>query len=203
MAAHHKVTLAVTTTTALAAAIFYYRRKRRVEGPWLLRSCTVLASTLADGAGIAPADDTYKVVDVLLSEDGTIAAVGEPGSVQSPSLLTPTIDGRDKLLLPGFVNAHTHSTEHLSRGLIPPVPLDLWVLRLLSTVGEPAAAVRAREGMMLAGRGLRARSAGERGLRASARAAQPALISAAVSVGSERGERAGFVGAVAGSAGAM
>lgn len=121
---------------ALAAALFYYHRKRRVEGPWLLRSCTVLASTLEDGAGIAPADDCYREVDVLLGADGRIAAVGEPGTIASPSLLTPTVDGQNKLLLPGFVNSHTHSTEHLSRGLVPPTPLDLWVMRMLSSLGE-------------------------------------------------------------------
>ena len=83
-----------------------------------------------------PEDDYYAEVDVLLGGDGTILAVGKPGSVPKPSLFTATIDCSNKLLLPGFVNAHTHSTEHLSRGLIPPLPLDLWVMRLLSTVGE-------------------------------------------------------------------
>ena len=95
----------------------------------------MLKSTLTSEA-IAPADDTYMEVDVLLGTDGTIAAVGPAGRLTTQSRLTPTIDCRRKLLLPGFVNAHTHSTEHLSRGLILPLPLDLWVLRLLSTVGE-------------------------------------------------------------------
>ncbi len=37
------------------------------------------------------------------------------------------IDGRDKLLLPGFVNAHTHSSQVWQRGLIPQLPLELWL----------------------------------------------------------------------------
>jgi len=40
------------------------------------------------------------------------------------------VDGKNKLLLPGFVNAHTHSSEMWQRGLIPPVPLELWIAEL-------------------------------------------------------------------------
>lgn len=36
----------------------------------------------------------------------------------------------NKLLLPGFVNAHTHSSEMWQRGIIPPVPLELWIAEL-------------------------------------------------------------------------
>lgn len=40
------------------------------------------------------------------------------------------IDGRNKLLLPGMVNAHTHSSEMWQRGIIPPFPLELWIAEL-------------------------------------------------------------------------
>ncbi len=40
------------------------------------------------------------------------------------------IDGTNKLLLPGFVNAHTHSSEMWQRGIIPPLPLELWIAEL-------------------------------------------------------------------------
>lgn len=127
---------AAIASAAALYALYVRSQRRRVKGPWLLHSCTVLASTIDEGAGMKPEDDYYAEVDVLLGGDGTILAVGKPGSVPKPSLFTATIDCSNKLLLPGFVNAHTHSTEHLSRGLIPPLPLDLWVMRLLSTVGE-------------------------------------------------------------------
>jgi cytosine/adenosine deaminase-related metal-dependent hydrolase len=42
----------------------------------------------------------------------------------------PVIDGQNKLLLPGFVNAHTHSSELWQRGIIPPYPLELWLAEL-------------------------------------------------------------------------
>ena len=63
---------------------------------------------------LIPTIDGYETVDVQIV-DGRIAAIGadlEPvGTV---------VNGRNKLLLPGFVNAHTHSSEMWQRGLIPP-----------------------------------------------------------------------------------
>ena len=120
----------------------WYRSRRRVDGPWLLRGCTVLASTLGDAA-LPAADDTYEEVDVRLGADGLIEAVAPAGQLR-PRLGEACVDARRKLLLPGFVNAHTHSTEMLSRGLIPPLPLDLWVLRLLSTIGDAVGRIAAR-----------------------------------------------------------
>ncbi|MEO0491490.1 MAG: amidohydrolase family protein, partial [Cyanobacteria bacterium J06659_2] len=43
---------------------------------------------------------------------------------------TIKIDATDTLLLPGFVNAHTHSSELWCRGYIPPLPLELWLAEL-------------------------------------------------------------------------
>jgi 5-methylthioadenosine/S-adenosylhomocysteine deaminase len=40
------------------------------------------------------------------------------------------IDGTDKLLLPGFVNGHTHSSEFWCRGEIELTPLELWLAQL-------------------------------------------------------------------------
>jgi len=66
----------------------------------------------------------YTTVDVHIEAD-RIAAI-------APTLpgLGEVIDGRNKLLLPGFINAHTHSPELWHRGAIPPLPLELWLSRL-------------------------------------------------------------------------
>lgn len=73
---------------------------------------------------LIPTEQGYETVDVQIEAD-RIAAIGahlEPvGTV---------VDGRDRLLLPGFVNAHTHSSEMWQRGLIPPTPLELWLAEL-------------------------------------------------------------------------
>ncbi|XPM55264.2 MAG: amidohydrolase family protein [Leptolyngbya sp. IPPAS B-1204] len=69
-------------------------------------------------------DATYQFVDVQISQD-RISAI-------SPAYSQPTenrivVNGQDKLLLPGFVNAHTHSSQIWQRGLIPQLPLELWL----------------------------------------------------------------------------
>lgn len=60
--------------------------------------------------------------DVLIKDD-TIAEVGPPGLV-APEEAT-TINARDRLLIPGLVNAHTHSHANIPRGLG-----DRWTLEL-------------------------------------------------------------------------
>jgi cytosine/adenosine deaminase-related metal-dependent hydrolase len=69
-------------------------------------------------------DQGYATVDVQIV-DNHIQAI-------APNLdvVGTVIDGQNKLLLPGFVNAHTHSSEMWQRGIIPPVPLELWIAEL-------------------------------------------------------------------------
>ncbi|KAB8331319.1 amidohydrolase [Scytonema tolypothrichoides VB-61278] len=72
---------------------------------------------------IATVDD-YATVDVQVV-DGAIAAIAPTLDV-----IGTTINGENKLLLPGFFNAHTHSPEMWQRGIIPPFPLELWLAQL-------------------------------------------------------------------------
>lgn len=69
-------------------------------------------------------DQGYSTLDVQIV-NGRIAAIAPELEVVGTA-----IDGRNKLLLPGFVNAHTHSSEMWQRGIIPPVPLELWIAEL-------------------------------------------------------------------------
>ncbi|WP_250121577.1 amidohydrolase [Chroococcidiopsis sp. CCMEE 29] len=73
---------------------------------------------------LIPIDRSYETVDVQI-EDEKITAIEPQLQVSGTA-----IDGKNKLLLPGFVNAHTHSSEMWQRGLIPPVPLELWIAEL-------------------------------------------------------------------------
>lgn len=43
------------------------------------------------------------------------------------------IDGRDRLLIPGLINAHTHSPENLLKGRVEAVPLELWLADLFGS----------------------------------------------------------------------
>jgi 5-methylthioadenosine/S-adenosylhomocysteine deaminase len=70
---------------------------------------------------LIPTDSGYETVCVCLEND-RITAIAPDLPPQGT-----LIDGRNKLLLPGFVNAHTHSSEMWQRGMIPPLPLELWL----------------------------------------------------------------------------
>ncbi|MBD2598119.1 amidohydrolase [Nostoc spongiaeforme FACHB-130] len=69
-------------------------------------------------------DDGYSTTDVQVV-DGKIAAIAPHLDVVGTA-----VNGEHKLLLPGFVNAHTHSSEKWQRGIIPPLPLELWLAHL-------------------------------------------------------------------------
>ncbi|MBM0741966.1 amidohydrolase [Phormidium sp. CLA17] len=73
---------------------------------------------------LIPVGQEYQAVSVHIVE-GRIAAIAP-----TLDILGTAIDGRNKLLLPGFVNAHTHSSEMWQRGMIPPYPLELWLAEL-------------------------------------------------------------------------
>ena len=84
-------------------------------------SCTIQSVLI-------PVEGGYETVDVRVEGD-RLAAVAPDLPVVGTA-----IEGRNKLLLPGFVNAHTHSSEMWQRGLIPPVPLELWIAELYDFV---------------------------------------------------------------------
>jgi 5-methylthioadenosine/S-adenosylhomocysteine deaminase len=69
-------------------------------------------------------NDAYTTTDVQVVE-GKISAI-------APNLdvVGTAVNGENKLLLPGFVNAHTHSSEMWQRGIMSVLPLELWLAEL-------------------------------------------------------------------------
>ena len=72
--------------------------------------------------------------DRLILEDGAVAvkgdaisAIGFRSDVEKKYIADQTIDARGKLVLPGFVNGHTHVPMTLFRGLHDDVTLDEWL----------------------------------------------------------------------------
>ena len=76
--------------------------------------------------------------DILLEGD-TIRAVGPPGLAAPAD--AEVIDARDRLLLPGLVNAHTHAHGALGKGLAG----DRWSLELLLNANPTITAERTLE----------------------------------------------------------
>jgi 5-methylthioadenosine/S-adenosylhomocysteine deaminase len=70
-------------------------------------------------------------VDVLLMGDRihTVA----PANTLPVAPHQRVINGTDNLLLPGFVNGHTHSSQVWQRGLIPQLPLELWLAHVFDS----------------------------------------------------------------------
>jgi 5-methylthioadenosine/S-adenosylhomocysteine deaminase len=78
-------------------------------------------------------DEGYQEVSILVN-DGVIQAIQPVAASQvEPTPDLPIVDGQHKLLLPGFVNGHTHSSQMWQRGLIEPLPLELWLANLIDS----------------------------------------------------------------------
>lgn len=83
----------------------------------LIRGARVITMDERSGADPVPCD--------VLIEGDRVAAVEpelEPGAADA------VIDGRDRLVMPGLVNAHLHSWEALFKGRYDNLPLELWML---------------------------------------------------------------------------
>lgn len=83
----------------------------------LIRSAKILA--IDESHGTEPFDG-----DILI-DGATIKAIG-PNLAAAPH--AQVIDGRGKLVMPGLVNSHTHSSETFFRGRYQGMPLEIWLL---------------------------------------------------------------------------
>ncbi|BAZ41361.1 amidohydrolase [Calothrix sp. NIES-4101] len=61
--------------------------------------------------------------------DGEIRAISKEFDQEDVSVST-LINAENQLLLPGFINAHTHSSEMWQRGIMSMFPLELWLAEL-------------------------------------------------------------------------
>jgi len=81
--------------------------------------------------------DVHKpqTADILI-ENGNIVAVGPNLDAGGATV----VDARNKLVIPGLINAHYHSHDTLCRGLFEELPLEFWLLYTL-----PLGANRSKE----------------------------------------------------------
>jgi 5-methylthioadenosine/S-adenosylhomocysteine deaminase len=76
----------------------------------------ILATTLGTGTR-----------DIYIGGDGLIEYVGTGGKARYGRDATVTLDGRNRLVLPGLVNTHTHAAMTLLRGFADDMPLQEWL----------------------------------------------------------------------------
>ena len=67
-----------------------------------------------------------RVADILI-KDGNIVAVGQNLDAAGAEI----VDARNRLIVPGLINAHYHSHDTLCRGLFEELPLEFWLLYTL------------------------------------------------------------------------
>ncbi|MBX9458056.1 MAG: amidohydrolase [Rhizobium sp.] len=83
----------------------------------LIRGATIVAMDAVHGAKPFAGD--------MLIEGANIKAIG-PSLSSAPD--AHVIEGRGRLVMPGLVNAHTHSSETFLRGRYERMPLEVWLL---------------------------------------------------------------------------
>ncbi len=83
----------------------------------LIRNATVLT--------MAPSDGVETRLSDILIEDSRITAIGPDLTTGAATTL---IDGSGKLVMPGLINAHTHSSETFLKGRYEKMPLETWLL---------------------------------------------------------------------------
>lgn len=93
--------------------------------PLLITDASVI--TMDPVSGAVPITASIRIVDDV------ITAIG-PGLSPEPG--DQVVDGRDRLVTPGFVNAHTHSWEYLYKGRYDNLPLELWMLLSYPILGN-------------------------------------------------------------------
>ena len=76
---------------------------------------------LIDGGVVVTMDPERRIIrdGAILIEGDRILAVGKSKQVKEQFPWTRSIDARDKVILPGFVDTHLHLSEHIVRSLIP------------------------------------------------------------------------------------
>jgi 5-methylthioadenosine/S-adenosylhomocysteine deaminase len=80
-------------------------------------------SLLVKGGHVFDIGRPLELADILIV-DGHIAQIGQDLSAPGAQVF----DARGKIVMPGLVNAHTHSNQALEKGLCDRYPLDAWMV---------------------------------------------------------------------------
>jgi 5-methylthioadenosine/S-adenosylhomocysteine deaminase len=95
----------------------------------LIRGCALLAED--EPGGLLYNQD-------ILIRGKYIVAVGPSGSLTELQTgpVERVIDGGQRIVIPGLINAHTHSLENLLKASSPSLPLELWLVPLFAAALE-------------------------------------------------------------------
>ncbi len=94
------------------------------------------ADTILHNACILTMDPTYQIFfpGAIAIKNDEILMVGEEKTILSTYTADFVLDCKQKVVMPGFVNAHTHVPMTLLRGLADDLRLDVWLLGYMMPV---------------------------------------------------------------------
>ena len=93
--------------------------------PLFIQNAQVI--TMDAVTGSTPVTRSIRIVNDLIHSVG-LGLHPQPGDT--------VVDGTDRLVVPGFVNAHTHSWETLHKGRYDNLPLELWLALAYPVLGN-------------------------------------------------------------------
>jgi len=90
--------------------------------------------TIIENATIITMNVTRQIIDsgYIVFENGLIQEVKEGKYTHSDVNDVEVINGEDTIIVPGLVNAHTHSYANIVRGSIENIPLEYWMLYIMA-----------------------------------------------------------------------
>ena len=96
-----------------------------------------MSTLLIKGGYLLQPDEPLVQADLLVADD-EIAAVGDVTAPPGADVLDVT----GKVVIPGLINAHTHSNQSIEKGLCDKLPLDAWMV--LASYGGAGARLEPR-----------------------------------------------------------
>ena len=105
-----------------------------LQFPALLWSqATQRVDLIVTGGTVVTMNGTRAVYEdgAIVVKGDTIVAVGSRNELEAKYVASQTVDARGKLLLPGFINGHTHVPMTLFRGLHDDVTLNDWLYKYI------------------------------------------------------------------------
>jgi len=91
------------------------------------------ADLLITGGTVVTMDASHAILEdgAVVVKGDTIVAVGPRSELEVKYAIAQTIDAKGKLVLPGFINGHTHVPMTLFRGLHDDVTLNDWLYKYI------------------------------------------------------------------------
>jgi 5-methylthioadenosine/S-adenosylhomocysteine deaminase len=94
------------------------------------------AQTILSGGIVLAMNERFDLYDpgAIVIQDEVIAAVGPVDQIESAWEAEEAVDCRGHAVIPGLINAHTHTPMTMVRGLVDDLRLDVWLMGYMMPV---------------------------------------------------------------------